>query len=271
MNDPTVSQQISPEQLRFEKEHRKFHRFIRISRILLLLLFLSTWEYTARTGLIDSFFFSSPSGICLCFLEMLKTKELLSHIGVTLLETVCSFFLVLFLSLGTATLLWSSAKLSGILEPYLVILNSLPKSALAPLLIVWLGTGIRTIITAGISVAVFGAVISLYTVFLQADSQKLLLIRTLGGNRKDCFFKVVLPSSVPVILSTMKVNIGLALVGVIIGEFLAARRGLGYLIIYASQVFQLDMLITSILILCGIALGLYQIIQLAEHAYRKRA
>lgn len=97
-----------------------------------------------------------------------------------------------------------------------------------------------------------------------------LVIITLGGNRRDCFFKVVLPASVPTILSNMKVNIGLALVGVIIGEFLAARRGLGYLIIYGSQVFQLDMLITSILILCAIAMGLYQIIQIAEHRYRKR-
>ena len=188
----------------------------------------------------------------------------------TLFETVISFLLVLIISLGTATLLWHSRKLSEILEPYLVVLNSLPKSALAPLLIVWLGTGINTIIVAGISVALFGAVISLYTGFLQVDAQKLLLIQTLGGSRRDAFTKVVLPASVPTILSTMKVNIGLALVGVIIGEFLAARRGLGYLIIYGSQVFQLNMLITSILILCAIAMGLYQIIQGIEHAYKKR-
>ena len=172
--------------------------------------------------------------------------------------------------MAAATLLWTSEKLSEITEPYLVVLNSLPKSALAPLLIVWLGTGMKTIIIAGISVAVFGAIISLYTGFLQVDSQKLLLIRTLGGNKRDCFFKVILPASVPTILSTMKVNIGLALVGVIIGEFLAARKGLGYLIIYGSQVFQLDMLITSILLLCAIAMGLYQILQLLEHSCKKK-
>ena len=212
----------------------------------------------------------SPSRVAACFVSMLQNKSLFLHIGVTLTETVVSFLLIVLISLAAATLLWHSKRLSEIAEPYLVVLNSLPKSALAPLLIVWLGTGIDTIIVAGISVAVFGAVISLYTGFLQVDPEKLKLIYTLGGSRQDTFFKVVPPASVPTVLSSMKVNIGLALVGVIIGEFLAARRGLGYLIIYSSQVFQLDVLITAILLLCIIAMGLYQIIQFAEHWYKKR-
>lgn len=173
------------------------------------------------------------------------------------------------ISLLLATLLWFSDKLSEILEPYLVLLNSLPKSALAPLFIVWLGTGINTIIIAGISVAVFGSIISFYTAFHQVDPEKEILIRTLGGNRRDIFFKVVLPGSVPTLLSTTKVNIGLSLVGVIIGEFLAARQGLGYLIIYGSQVFQLDMVISSILLLCVIAMLLYLLTQSLEHCSKK--
>lgn len=194
---------------------------------------------------------------------------MLTHIGVTLFETLISFLLVILFSLLTATLLWYSQKLSEILEPYLVVLNSLPKSALAPLFIVWLGTGTTTIVVAGISVAVFGSVISLYTGFQQVDSEKVTLIYTLGGRKRDAFFKVVLPGSLPTLLSTAKVNIGLALVGVIIGEFLAARRGLGYLIIYGSQVFRLDMVITSIIILCIIALGFYKSIQVLEHQIKK--
>jgi len=237
---------------------------------LLLIVFLAVWELSANLQIIDSFFFSSPSRVVKCFLSMVKDRSLFAHIGVTLLETVVSFLLVIILSLAVATLLWYSKKLSEILEPYLVVLNSLPKSALAPLLIVWLGTGIDTIIVAGISVAIFGAIINLYTGFMQVDPEKIKLIHTLGGTRKDTFFKVVLPASIPTILSNMKVNIGLALVGVIIGEFLAARRGLGYLIIYGSQVFQLNMLITSILLLCAIAMGLYQIIQGLEHYYKKK-
>lgn len=265
-----TAETVSNTQQEFVKDHKRHHQFIRCARLAVLILFLAVWEICADAKIIDSFFFSSPSRVVKCFISMVRDKSLFTHIGVTLLETVASFLLVVLLSLAAATLLWYSAKLSEILEPYLVVLNSLPKSALAPLLIVWLGTGINTIIIAGISVAIFGAIISLYTGFLQVDPEKLKLIYTLGGTRRDTFFKVVLPASIPTILSSMKVNIGLALVGVIIGEFLAARRGLGYLIIYGSQVFQLNMLITSILILCVIAMVLYQIIQYLEHCYKKR-
>ncbi len=253
----------------FVRNHRKYHHQIAGTRITIFILFIALWELASDLGWIDSFFFSSPSRIVRCFTELLFEKELLLHMGITLLETVASFALVIGIGLVVATLLWHSHKISEILEPYLVILNSLPKSALAPLFIVWLGTGIPTIIVAGISVAVFGCIISLYTGFKQVDAEKVTLIYTLGGTKQNAFFKVVLPGSVPTILSTMKVNIGLALVGVIIGEFLAARRGLGYLIIYGSQTFQLDMVITSIIILCCFAMALYQLIQKTEHYYKK--
>ena len=252
-------------QEKYERGRIKHHRMVLLARTLILAGFLLLWEGLVRMGDVDSFFFSSPSQVMLCFIGMIKDFSFFTNTGITLLETIASFLLVLAISLLTATLLWHSPKCSEILEPYLVVLNSLPKSALAPLFIVWLGTGINTIIVAGISVAVFGSVINLYTGFRQVDNEKIKLIYTLGGSKRDAFCKVVLPGSVPTILSNMKVNIGLALVGVIIGEFLAARRGLGYLIIYGSQVFKLNMVITSILILCAIAMGLYQLIQMLEH------
>lgn len=252
-------------QEKYERGRIKHHRMVLLARTLILAGFLLLWEGLVRMGYVDSFFFSSPSQVMLCFIGMIKDFSFFTNTGITLLETIASFLLVLAISLLTATLLWHSPKCSEILEPYLVVLNSLPKSALAPLFIVWLGTGINTIIVAGISVAVFGSVINLYTGFRQVDNEKIKLIYTLGGSKRDAFCKVVLPGSVPTILSNMKVNIGLALVGIIIGEFLAARRGLGYLIIYGSQVFKLNMVITSILILCAIAMGLYQLIQMLEH------
>lgn len=263
----------SPELTRqeeFIRKHRRHHHEIASWRTLIFVLFIVLWEVSANRKWIDSFFFSSPSRVARCFVDQIRHNAMLSHIGVTLLETVLSFLLVIAFSLLISTLLWHSRKLSEILEPYLVVLNSLPKSALAPLFIVWLGTGTRTIIVAGMSVAVFGSIISFYTGFQQVDSEKITLIYTLGGARRDAFLKVVLPGSVPILLSTAKVNIGLALVGVIIGEFLAARRGLGYLIIYGSQVFQLDMVITSIIVLCVIALGFYKSIQAIEHQIRIR-
>ena len=156
------------------------------------------------------------------------------------------------------------------MEPYLVVLNSLPKSALAPLLIVWLGANTKTIIVAGISVAIFGTIISMYAGFVEVNPEKIKLIYTLGGRKRHALFKVVLPSNIPNLISNMKVNIGLSLVGVIIGEFLAARRGLGYLIIYGSQVFKLDWVMMSIVILCIIAMVLYKLINLLEKCYLKR-
>lgn len=227
----------SPAQKQYLLHVKHEKNLIRVSRILLFLGFLILWEVSARFGWIDSFIFSSPSEIWITFLKMLKDQSLFTHIGITLAETLVSFVFTVLLGIGTAVLLWTCPRLSHVLEPYLVVLNSLPKSALAPLLIVWLGANIRTIIVAGISVAIFGSIINLYTGFREVDPEKQKLIQTLGGSKKDELTKIVLPSSVPLILSIMKVNIGLCLVGVIIGEFIGARQGLGYLIIYGSQTF----------------------------------
>lgn len=186
------------------------------------------------------------------------------HIGVTLGETLVSFLFVVAVGLLAALLLWYNKSIAEVAEPYLVMLNSLPKSALAPLLIVWLGNNVRTIIVAAVSVAVFGSIITLYTGFSETDPDKVKLIYSLGGTKKDVLLKVMLPGSVPQIISNMKVNIGLCLVGVIIGEFLAANKGLGYLIIYGSQVFKMDLVVMSIVILCIVSAVLYQGIAMLE-------
>ena len=166
--------------------------------------------------------------------------------------------------------LWLFPGAARVCEPYLVILNSLPKSALAPLLIVWLGANTTTIIVSGMSVAIFGSIMNLYTGFSEIDKDKLTLIYTLGGTKRHALFKVVLPGSIPLILSVLKVNIGLCLVGVIIGEFIGARQGLGFLIIYASQVFKMPWLISSIVILCVIAVILYFLLNLLERWYTRK-
>ena len=262
--------ELSRGQLQYLNAYRRGLRIIRISRILIFLSFLFIWEFTANVGIIDSFIFSSPSRIAQCFYEMTVDRSIFLHIGVTLYETIVSFLLVTAIGILAAVLLWCSRSLSEILEPYLVVLNSLPKSALAPLLIVWLGATPTTIIVAGMSVAIFGSIMNLYTSFTTVDKEKIKLIRTLHGNRRHALFKVVLPSSVPAVISNMKVNIGLCLVGVVIGEFLAARSGLGYLIIYSSQVFKMNWLLMSIVLLCIMAMALYAVIGVVEKLYRKR-
>lgn len=262
--------EISKNQLQYLHHRRRHRQIVTFLRFGILLLFLLLWEVSANTGMIDSFIFSSPSRIVLCFLRMAKDGTIFRHIGITLYETAVSFLLVILFTLLIAILLWLFPKLSEILEPYLVVLNSLPKSALAPLLIVWLGANRTTIIIAGMSVAIFGSILNLHTSFSEVDPEKIMLIYTLHGNRLHALSKVVIPDSVPAIISTMKVNIGLCLVGVIIGEFIGGREGLGYLIIYGSQVFKLDWLLMSICILCVIAMLLYTLIELLEKWYLKR-
>ncbi len=256
--------EISIAQQKFLLSQKKHRHIVTGSRLFLFLLFLALWEGAAQTGAIDPFIFSSPSKVLLCAYGMALDHSLFSHIGVTLFETVASFALVLLVTLAITILLWFHKRLSETLEPYLVILNSLPKSALAPLLIVWLGANYKTIIITGMSVAIFGSVLSLYTSFQAVDPEKIKLIYTLGGKKYHALTKVILPSSIPALFSILKVNIGLCLVGVIIGEFIASRQGLGYLIIYGSQVFKLDWVIMSIVILCILAYGLYSLLSKME-------
>lgn len=254
----------------YELHQKKQKSFILIGRISICIVFIFLWEYTTLTEIIDSFVFSSPSKIVACFVSMVMDGSIFLHAGITIFETITSFLLVLFFSLAGAVLLWCSTSLSATLEPYLVILNSLPKSALAPLLIVWLGANYKTIILTGMSVAIFGSILNLHQGFQEADPDKIKLIQTLGGNRTHIMTKVLLPANVPRLLSLAKVNIGLCLVGVIIGEFISSKCGLGYLIIYASQVFKMDWMLMSIVLLCIISIFFYGFISLAERWYTKR-
>lgn len=259
--------QNSDRQKLFLEEHYRQKRKINFFRIIIVVIFIELWEVSTRNGWIDSFVYSSPSRIIRCFIDMLEDGDIFKHIGVTLYETLISFLMVNGLGILIAVILWHRFNLAQICEPYLVVLNSLPKSALAPLLIVWLGNNMKTIIVAAISVAVFGTIISIYTGFINTGSEKIKLIYTLGGTKRDALFKVIIPNTIPLIISTMKVNIGLSLVGVIIGEFLAANEGLGYLIIYGTQVFKLDMVMMSIIVLCVISGLLYKVINVLQKKY----
>lgn len=259
--------ETSKEQLLYIKRTRQHKQLVLFFQLFLFVFFIILWEITSRTGIINAFIFSSPSRMLASGRELLLNGQLLKHLGITLAETFASFFLVAAVSLLTAILLWWNNTLSEILEPYFVILNSLPKSAMAPIFIVWLGNNMKTIIVTAISVAIFGSILNLFTSFMSTDPDKLKLIRTLHGNRADCLTKVILPMNLPTILSILKVDIGLCLIGVVIGEFLAAKEGLGYLIIYGSQVFKMDWVMLSIVLLCLIAALLYGILSWLEKQF----
>ncbi len=256
--------EISSQQLAYIKCVRNKKRLITFLRWFFFAGFLAIWELAARLEWINSFIFCSPTKIWSCFTDMLLHQSLTTHISITVLETVAGFALVAVISVALAILLWWNETISKVIEPYLVVLNSLPKSALAPVLIVWLGANTNTIIVCAMSVAIFGSILNIYTGFMTVDPDKIKLILTLKGNKFDVLRLVIIPSSVPNMLSVMKVNIGLSLVGVVIGEFLAARAGLGYLIIYGSQTFKMSWVLMSIVLLCIMAMLLYQTLKFFE-------
>lgn len=260
----TPSEPVSQAQKDYVRKIKQKQLQIRLYQFMICICFFILWEYTATHDIINSFIFCSPSKLFQTLLVMIKDGSLFHHIGVTLYETLIGFGIVILGSLIIATLFWWNETLSKVLEPYLVVLNALPKSALAPVLIVWLGSNKTTIIVCAMSVAIFGSILNIYTGFTNVDADKIKLIQTLKGTRLQCLSLVVLPSNIPNIISVMKVNIGLCLVGVVIGEFLAAREGLGYLIIYGSQTFKMSNVLLSIFILCIIAMILYVLLQKLE-------
>lgn len=255
-----MNKEVSKEQQAYLEARKMNEIRIRLIQILIFVLFLCLWQFCSAKEIINPFIFSSPERIFICFCQMIVDKSLFQHVGLTLIETFASFFLVFVISIGVSILLWWNQTLSNVLEPYLVVLNSLPKSALAPLLLVWFGATIKMILITAVSVVIFGSILNIYTGFQETDPDKLMLIRTLRGNKWHCLKLVVIPGSVPILFGVMKANIGLCLVGVIIAEFMGARAGLGYLIIYSSQVFKLDWLLMSVILLCLMAMGLYALL-----------
>ncbi len=257
---------FSPEHRAYLQSLRRKRRVVRASRLLVLLAFLALWEGCTRLGLLDPFIFSAPSRIVSTVLQLLQTGDLLSHIGVTLWETVLGFVLGTGLGALFAVLLWWFPTAARVLDPYLVILNSLPKIALGPVLIVWMGTGMPAIITIAVLVSVVVAITSISTGFSEASDEKLVLMRSFGATKFQILRMLVLPASLPTMVSALKLSVGMSWVGVIVGEFLISRAGLGYLIVYGGQVFKLDIVMASVVILCLLAAVMYY----AVAAFEKR-
>jgi NitT/TauT family transport system permease protein len=244
--------------LRIEK------RWVRFYQILIFILFFAVWEIASRLQWVDPLIFSSPSKIWLLFLEKLKDGSLLDNTVVTLTETVFGFILGTLLGTILAAILWWSPMISKILDPYLVILNALPKVALGPILIVALGPGYLSIISMGIIISVIVTTIVIYTSFREVDPNYLKVMLTFGATRSQCFKEAILPASFPTIISTLKVNVGLSWVGVIVGEYLVSAKGLGYLIIYGFQVFNFTLVMLSLLVIAVLATIMYQLVDYLE-------
>lgn len=252
---------------KFSTEHSEYLKRIRvrrtlviISRFLIVLLFLGVWEILARSGIINTFLYSSPSKIISTFINLFNNGELFTHIGITLFEVLVSFALSIILGLIIATILWSNSFISDVVDPYITILNSLPKVALGPLIIIWFGAQTNSIIFMSLMISLFVTIINIYQGFMSTDKNLITMIKSFGANKLQVFRYVVFPSNKNNIISTLKVNISMNLIGVIMGELLVSKKGLGYLIMYGSQVFNIDLVITCVVILGVLSYIMYFIV-----------
>ena len=254
----------SLEHKKYLKKRKKEKIIITFFRVFIIVFFLVLWEVLAKKEIINPFLTSSPSKIYNTVIELYKQNNLFKHMETTFYETIISFSISMIIGTIIASILWFNKTISKILDPYLTVLNSLPKVSLGPLIIIWVGANTNSIVFMTLLITVFTAIINIYTSFINTDNEKIILLKTFGANKIQIFTKLVLRGNIKSLISTLKICISLSLIGVIMGELLVSKKGLGYLITYGSQVFNLNLVITSIFILGIMSYGLYIIIDLIE-------
>ena len=251
------------------KKYKRRKKHILFTQIMIFILFIVIWELLARYELINTFIMSSPSRVIKTIINLYQTNNLFNHIWVTLYETILAFTLTLIISILVSIILYKSDFLAKVVDPYLTLLNSLPKVALGPILIIWIGANEKSIITMGILITIIVSIQSIYNGFKNTSPNKIKLMKTFNASDKDIFLKLVFPQNVKNIVNTLKINTALCLVGIIMGEFLTSKAGIGYLILYGSQVFNLDLVMAGIFILIILSILIYKIITYIEKRLEK--
>ena len=260
---------FSKEHLLFIKKLKKEKRNVRIVQILIVVLFIIIWQVLASFNIINTFIFSSPKLILNTIVKLYNSGDLFHHIFVTFYETIISFLLGTLIGCLIATILWWNKFLNKVFDPYLTILNSLPKVALGPIIIIWGGANIKSIIIMALLVSVIITIINVASAFNNVDENKIKLMKTFGATKLQTYFKLILPSSYNIIINSLKINISMSLIGVVMGEFLVSKEGLGYLIMYGSQVFNLNLVICGIILLCILSFLMYYSVLYIEKRLQK--
>ena len=269
MKHEKITQTMSAERILWLRNQNRHNLFIKLWQWGLLIGLLLLWELAARLGWIDAFLVSQPSRVVQTLLNTSK-NGLLTHIGVTLFETLTGFLLGVIGGLGISVICWWSPFVSRVAEPYLVVLNSLPKIALGPVIILIAGAGTKAIIFMALAISLIVTVLEMLSGFHHTDPEIIKMSQTFGASRKQILIKIVLPANLPTLFNSLKINIGLSLVGVIAGEFLVSKAGLGYLIVYGGQVFQMDLVMASVFILAVVAALMYHGVSLCQKRISKR-
>ena len=260
---------ISNERKEYLKKRKKDIFFITFFRILILVVTIILWEVLSRIDLIDTFLLSSPSKIIKTIISLYKQNNLFIHIYTTINEIIISFILGNIIGFIISTILWFNNKLEKILDPYLTIINSLPKVALGPLIIILVGANTTSIIIMALLISTVISVLNMNSAFKSTDKNRMKIVKSMGGTKSDIFLRVVLPSNINFILDSFKINISMCFVGVIMGEFLVSKKGIGYLINYGSQIFDMNMVLTGIVLLIILTIILYYLFELITNKLKR--
>lgn len=259
----------SKEHLLYLKKLKKEKFLVSTCQILILILFLITWELLSKYNLINSFIFSSPSKILATIQNLYLNYHLIEHLLTTLYETIIAFSLGIILSFIIAIILYEFKVVYKIMDPYLTMLGSLPKVALGPLIIIIIGANTKSIIVMALLINLIVGIMNIYNGFNNIDPDLIKLFKTFKASKLDTLFKLTIPATYKTIISSLKLNISMTLIGVITGEFLVSTKGIGYLIIYGTQVFNLNIVMSGIILLVIISYILYTIISKIEKKLTK--
>ncbi|MBQ7351755.1 MAG: ABC transporter permease [Clostridia bacterium] len=265
-----MKKEISREFKTYLRKKRTHKTIVLIIQIGLLVALISLWEILAQRGIIDTFILSSPSRIIKTIGDLYLSGSLALHIFTTLNEALIGFAIATIGGYIIAIILWWNETLRKILDPYIVVLNSLPKIALGPIIIIWVGVGTSAIVTMDILIMIVISIITMLNAFSQIESSKIMVLKSMGANKFQILFKLIIPGSLKEFISLLKINVGLTWVGTIMGEYLVSKAGLGYLIIYGSQIFNLDLVMTGTILLCILATLMYFIVAIIEKIVNKR-
>ena len=260
---------FSDEHKLYLKNIKKRNFLIRLTQIIIVVLFIVIWQILANYNLINTFIFSSPQKVVDTVIKLHLSNNLYQHIWITIYETLISFLFGTIIGIVIATIMWWNKFIAKVIDPYLTVLNSLPKVALGPIIIIWSGAGIKSIILMALLISTIITIINVYQGFADTDVNKIKLMKSLNATKYQIYTKLILPANYNNIISTLKINISMSLIGVIMGEFLVSKSGLGYLIMYGSQVFNLNLVIAGIVLLCIIAAIMYYIILYIEKRFKK--
>lgn len=261
----------SKEHIAYVKKLKKEKRIVLSCQFFIILLFIIVWELLSRKGIINLFLFSSPSNIIKCLIKLNNSSNLFKHICITLYEVLISFMIANIIGIITGSILWWNKRLAKIFDPYLTVINSLPKVALGPLIIIWVGASINSIVFMALMISSIISIINIYNSFNSTNENYILLMKSFNASKWQIYIKVIIPANISNIINNFKINISMSLIGVIMGELLVSKEGLGYLIMYGSQIFNIDLVITSVFLLGIISYIMYYIISIIEKKLTKNS